>query len=72
MIPGCGTLLPTRSIPVRKPSRKPPFFLSSMPDAGRFAIRAVLPTDLLRAVHSDLVPASLACEHMSTAIALAS
>ena len=38
MIAGCGTMLPTRSIVVRKPSRTPPFARSSMLDAGSFAI----------------------------------
>ena len=38
MMPGCGTMLPTRSIVVRKPSRKPPFARSSMLDAGSLAI----------------------------------
>ena len=45
MIPGCGTLLPTRSIPVRKPSRKPPLARSSMLDAGSFAILPSPDTD---------------------------
>ena len=38
MIAGCGTMLPTRSMLLRKPSRKPPFALSSIFDAGCLAI----------------------------------
>ena len=64
MIAGCGTMLPTRSIVVRKPSRKPPFARSSMLDAGSVAI-APSPATMVEAAKyfrraNDFRPAAVA------------
>ena len=71
-------MLPTRSIPVRKPSRKPPFARSSMPDARFQRHRAAPPTgrmldrpNIILDAPMTSGPASPA-EHRRTAIALAS